>query len=118
MGVFIARVFGRFFFRTLVGVIPLPAQFSEITKHYILTFYFDPAKFYIPCYYNFYTISQNTIMIILVSFIGRRLGAGGASTAARSGAKLANLHKLLGKILPPLAPNRLLCDRPIVFRSL
>jgi len=30
------------------------------------------------------------------------LGAGGASTAARTGAKLANLHKLSGELLPRL----------------
>jgi len=30
------------------------------------------------------------------------LGAGGASTAARTGAKLANLHKLSGEPLPRL----------------
>jgi len=31
-----------------------------------------------------------------------RLGAGGASTAARTGAKFANLHKLSGELLPRL----------------
>jgi len=30
------------------------------------------------------------------------LGAGGASTAARTGAKLASLHKLSGELLPRL----------------
>jgi len=30
------------------------------------------------------------------------LGAGGASTAARTGAKLANSHKLSGELLPRL----------------
>jgi len=30
------------------------------------------------------------------------LAAGGASTAARTGAKLANLHKLSGELLPRL----------------
>jgi len=33
---------------------------------------------------------------------GRQLGAGGASTAVRTGAKLANLHKLSGELLPRL----------------
>jgi len=31
-----------------------------------------------------------------------RLGAGGASTAARTGAKLAKSHKLSGELLPRL----------------
>jgi len=35
-------------------------------------------------------------------YIDRRLGAGGASTAARTGAKLANPHKFSGELLPRL----------------
>ena len=42
------------------------------------------------------------------------LGAGGASTAARTGAKLANSHKLSGEPLPRLRQTQVMCR---IFQS-
>jgi len=39
----------------------------------------------------------------------QRLGAGGASTTARTGAKLANSYKLSGELLPRLRQTQVRC---------
>jgi len=41
--------------------------------------------------------------------IEQGLGAGGTSTAARTGAKLANSHKLSGELLPRLCQTQVIC---------
>jgi len=60
-------------------------------------------------------LSIFTAPVFTVCFVGalatfgQGLGAGGASTAARTGAKLANLHKLSGELLPRLRQTQVIC---------